>query len=90
MSQQPTQGGGGNQNTSVIAGAAVVGGVAATLLVGPVVGVAAAVGAGYAATRTDKVGDVAKSTGEAAVAVGGKAVRALPLMPFFSRCCIVS
>ena len=71
--------GDGNRNTKVMTGAAVVGGVAATLVAGPVIGVVAAGGAAYAATRSDKVGDVAKSTGEAALAVGGKAVRAAAL-----------
>merc|ERR1719453_2130122 len=52
--------------SAVIAGAAVVGGVAAT-------GLAAAGGVAYAATRSDKVGDAAKATGAAAIAVGTKA-----------------
>ena len=73
MSSAPSGQGNSGQDGRIIAGAAVVGGVAATLLVGPVVGIVAAGGAAYAATRSDKVGEVAKSTGQAAVAVGGKA-----------------
>ena len=57
-----------------MAGAAVAGGVAVGAVAGPMLGIAAAGGAAYAATRNDKVGDVAKSTGRAAVAVGNKAV----------------
>ena len=70
----PSGQGNSGPDSKIIAGAAVVGGVAATLLVGPVVGIVAAGGAAYAATRSDKVGEVAKSTGQAAVAVTGKAV----------------
>ena len=62
-------------NGKVMAGAAVVGGVAGAVIAGPIIGLVAAGGAAYAATRTDTVGDVAKSTGQAAVAVGNKAVR---------------
>jgi hypothetical protein len=53
---------------SVVAGAAAVGGVAAAALVGGVVlPVAAAGAAGYAATRSDGIGDAARATGNAAV-----------------------
>ena len=58
---------------AVMTGAAVVGGVAATIVAGPILGVAAAGGAAYAATRGDQVGDAAKATGNAAIAVGQKA-----------------
>ena len=58
----------------VMAGAAVVAGVAVGVAAGPMLGVAAAGGAAYAATRNDKIGDAAKSTGKAAVAIGSKAV----------------
>ena len=57
----------------VVAGAAAVGGVAAFVLAGPLVGLAAAGGAAYAATRNDEVGAAAKSTGKAALAIGDKA-----------------
>lgn len=72
----PEGSGSGGAASKVAVGAAVVGGIAGAVLVGPVVGVVAAGGAAYAATRNDKVGDVAKSTGQAALAVGNKAVRA--------------
>jgi hypothetical protein len=68
-SQQPSKGPDGK----VVAGAATVGLVAGAVLSGPIVALAAAGGAAYAATRQDKVGEVAKSTGQAAVAVGSKA-----------------
>ena len=57
----------------VVAGAAAVGGVAAFVLAGPLVGLAAAGGAAYAATRNDEVGAAATSTGKAALAIGDKA-----------------
>ena len=60
-------------NNAVVAGAAVVGGTAGVVLAGPVIGLAAAGGAAYAATRSDGVGDAAKATGTAALAVGDKA-----------------
>ena len=62
-----------NADSAVVAGAAVVGGVAATIVAGPLLGLAAAGGAAYAATRSDQVGDAAKATGKAAIAVGHKA-----------------
>ena len=65
---------GNGVDPKIMTGAAVVGGVAATLIAGPVIGVIAAGGAAYAATRSDKVGEAAKATGGAAVAVGGKVV----------------
>ena len=65
---------GNGMDPKIMTGAAVVGGVAATLIAGPVIGVIAAGGAAYAATRSDKVGEAAKATGGAAVAVGGKVV----------------
>jgi hypothetical protein len=76
MSQPGGSGQNNGHNGKVMAGAAVVGGVAGALVAGPVIGLVAAGGAAYAATRNDKLGDAAKSTGNAAVAVGGKAVRA--------------
>jgi len=52
-----------------LAGAAVVGAGIATVATGSIVlGAAAATGAAYAATRNDKVGEVARATGDAAVA----------------------
>jgi len=58
----------------VLAGAAVVGGVAVGTVAGSVtLGVVGAGAAAYAATRTDKVGDAARATGKAAIAVGTKA-----------------
>lgn len=54
----------------MVAGAAVVGGVAATIVAGPLIGIAAAGGAAYAATRSDKIGEAAKATGNAAITVG--------------------
>ena len=83
-----------NEGVGVMAGAAVVGGAAVGVVAGPMLGVVAAGGAAYAATRNDKVGDVAKSTGRAAVAVGSKAVRTAvcwnalctPSMPHASLC----
>ena len=57
-----------------MAGAAAVGGVAAAALVGGVVlPVAAAGAAGYAATRSDGIGDAARATGNAAVSTAAKA-----------------
>ena len=47
--------------------------MAATMVAGPLIGIAAAGGAAYAATRSDKVGDAAMATGNAAIAVGTKA-----------------
>ena len=78
----PGQNGGSNKN-NVIAGAAVVGGIAGAVLMGPVTGVVLAGGAAYAATRSDGIGDAAKSTGTAAVAVGSKAVRRIFFRCFF-------
>ena len=53
----------------VMAGAAAVGGVAVGAVTGSViVGVAAAGGAAYAASRSDKIGDMGKATGRAAIA----------------------
>ena len=60
----------GNSSSAVVAGAAVVGGVAATIVAGPLIGIAAAGGAAYAATRSDKIGEAAKATGNAAITVG--------------------
>ena len=54
-------------------GAAVVGGVAGFALMGPLAAVVGVGGAAYAATRSDGVGDAARATGKAAVAVGDKA-----------------
>eukprot|EP00808_Paulinella_micropora_P030566 g41260.t1 len=60
--------------TKVMAGAAAVAGVTTAVVFGSaILGVAAAGGAAYAATRSDQVGEVAKSTGKAAVAVAHKA-----------------
>ena len=58
----------------VIAGAALVGGVAVGAVAGSLaIGVVAAAGAAYISTRSDKAGDAARATGQAAVAVAGKA-----------------
>jgi len=58
----------------VLAGAAVVGGMAVGAVAGSLtLGVVGAGAAAYAATRKDKIGDAARATGQAAVAVGGKA-----------------
>lgn len=58
----------------VIAGAALVGGVAVGAVAGSLaIGIVAAAGAAYTATRSDKAGDAARATGQAAVAVAGKA-----------------
>eukprot|EP00457_Paulinella_chromatophora_P014723 gb/GEZN01015196.1/.p1 GENE.gb/GEZN01015196.1/~~gb/GEZN01015196.1/.p1 ORF type:complete len:191 (-),score=48.92 gb/GEZN01015196.1/:337-867(-) len=75
--KEATKGAGGgslSEGGMVMAGAAAVAGVGAAVVFGSVaVGAVAAGGAAYAATRSDKVGDVAKSTGKAAIAVAGKA-----------------
>lgn len=68
--------GGGDMKAGakVMTGAAVVAGTAVGVVAGStMLGLAAAGGAAYAATRSDKIGDAAKSTGKAAVAVGAKA-----------------
>ena len=57
----------------VVIGAAAVGGVAGLVLVGPLVGLAAGAGAAVAATTSGKAGDVARSSGNLACAVGGRA-----------------
>lgn len=58
----------------VIAGAAAVGGLAVGAAAGSVaLGVLGAGAGAYAATRSDGVGQAARSTGQAAVVVGGKA-----------------
>lgn len=68
--------GGGDMKTGakVMTGAAVVAGATVGVVAGStLLGVAAAGGAAYATMRSDKIGDAAKATGKAAVAVGGKA-----------------
>lgn len=68
--------GGGDlaSGAKVMAGAAAVGGLTVGMVAGStILGVAAAGGAAYAATRKDGVGDAAKATGKAAVMVAGKA-----------------
>lgn len=58
----------------VMAGAAAAGGIAVTAAAGSVtLGLVGAAGAAYAASRSDAVGDAARSTGKAAIAVGNKA-----------------
>ena len=68
--------GGGDMKTGakVMAGAAVVAGTTVGVVAGStLLGLAAAGGAAYATTRSDKIGDAAKASGTAAVVLGGKA-----------------
>ena len=66
--------GSASNGLKVMAGAAAVGGVAVGVVTGSVIiGVAAAGGAAYAATRSDKIGDMGKATGRAAIAGYAKA-----------------
>ena len=63
-----------DSKSAVVAGAAAIGGVAATFVAGPLVGLVAAGGAAYvAATRDDKAGDAAKAVGRAAISAARKA-----------------
>ena len=57
----------------VVVGAAAVGGVAGLVLVGPIVGLAAGAGAAVIASQPGKAGDVARSSGNLACAVGSRA-----------------
>jgi len=53
--------------------AAIAGGVVGLLLGGPIVGLAAGIGVGYAATIEGRTGDIARATGDVAISVGQKA-----------------
>lgn len=55
-----------------MAGAAAIGAAAGMLVCGPIVGLAVAAGAAYAATRTDAVGDAARTAGQGVVTVTRK------------------
>jgi hypothetical protein len=61
------------QPSGTVTGAAVLGGAAGLALFGPVAAVAAAGALAYAATRDDKLGDVAKTGGKAVVDAAQKA-----------------
>ena len=65
--------GSADQQSGVAAGAAVLGGVAGLVVLGPVGAVAGAGALAFAASRDDKVGEVAKSGGEAVVKAANKA-----------------
>ena len=70
----PEGNGSASHGLQVMAGAGAVGGVAVGAVTGSVlVGVAAAGGAAYAATRSDKIGEMGKATGRAAIAGYAKA-----------------
>ncbi len=58
------------KSMTVIGGAAVAAGVAGSLLLGPLVGLAAAGAAAYATTRDDNVGEAARATGSATATAG--------------------
>ena len=64
---------GQQQPSGTVTGAAVLGGAAGLALFGPVAAVAAAGALAYAATRDDKLGDVAKTGGKAVVDAAQKA-----------------
>lgn len=55
-----------------VGGAAVAGGIVGLLVAGPIVGVALGIGVAVAATTKSKAGDVARASGDAVAAVGGK------------------
>lgn len=57
----------------VLGGAAVVGGLAGLVIAGPILGVAAGVGAAALATTKGAGGDVARASGDVAVATGERA-----------------
>jgi len=61
------------QPSGTVTGAAVLGGAAGLALFGPVAAVAAAGALAYAATRDDKLGDVARTGGKAVVDAAQKA-----------------
>eukprot|EP00752_Nemacystus_decipiens_P009689 g8656.t1 len=68
--ENDTSGGeGGTPSPGVIGGAALVGAAAGLLISGPLVGLGLGAGAALTTLRKDKAGDVARSTGQAGLAV---------------------
>ena len=59
------------KSMTVIGGAAAAAGIAGSLLLGPLVGLAAAGAAAYATTRDDNIGEAARATGSATATAGG-------------------
>mmetsp|Transcript_26320 Transcript_26320/g.37719 ORF Transcript_26320/g.37719 Transcript_26320/m.37719 type:complete len:194 (-) Transcript_26320:872-1453(-) len=63
----------GSTNISSATAAALAGGVIGLLVGGPVLGLVAGIGTGYAATTEGPSGDIARATGDVAVSVGKSA-----------------
>jgi len=57
-------------NPGLVGGAAIAGGVLGTILAGPFIGIAAALGLGALATQKNQAGDVARASGEVVVNAG--------------------